>query len=163
MARLLGIERVNSMEYRLSLLIRFIQCALWPSAVDVVEIRMGKYVQSIPLLAGVVMNFPVKPLPFEPDVHAEDAALSLNSIAYQGRWASLFLLFSPRRVMRKTLQMKITKSDCLEIRSNRDAVEFFIDEDPAMFHSCLRIRVAGILALIPGREYRWLPEERGGL
>jgi hypothetical protein len=132
MAWLLGIERLNNMEYSLSLLIRFAWCALRPSAVEAVEVRMGKHIQSMPLLAGVVMNFPFNPLPFETGIRIGDAALSLNFISYPGRWASFFLLFSPRRVVRNALQTRITESDCVEIRSNRAAVEFFIDEDPVV-------------------------------
>ena len=161
MARLLGIERLNNMEYGLSLLIRFAWCALQPNAVEVIEVHMGEHIQSMPLLAGVVMNFPFKPLPFEPGMRIEDAALSLNFVSYPGRWASFFLLFSPRRVVRNALQTRITESDCVEIRSNQGAVEFFIDEDPVVFHRSVRIRVAGTLAFIPGQNYRW-PQEKGG-
>ncbi|MFC1964113.1 diacylglycerol/lipid kinase family protein [Chloroflexota bacterium] len=161
MAGLLGIERLNNMEYSLLLLVRFAWCALRPSAVEAVEVRMSKRIQSMPLLAGVVMNFPFKPLPFDPEVHVEDAALSLNFISYPGRWASFYLMFSPLRVVRDALQMRITDSDCVEIRSNRDAVEFFIDEDPVVFHSSVRIKVAGTLAFVPGQDYQW-PREKGG-
>ena len=161
-AWLFGIERLNNIEYGLSLLIRFVWCALWPNAVEVVTVRMGERIQSMPLLAGVVMNFPFKPLPFEPEIHVEDAALSLNFISYPGRWASLSLLFSPHRVARNALQMLITNSNSVEVRLvNRDAVEFFIDEDPLVFHSRVLIQVAGTLAFVPGQNYQW-PHERGG-
>jgi len=161
MAWLLGIERLNNMEYGLSFLVRSSWCALRPNAVEVVEVRMAECVQLMPLLAGVVMNFPFKPLPFEPGVHVEDAALSLNFISYPGRWASLSLMFLPHRVVRNALQMRITESNCVEIRSNQGAVEFFLDEDPLVFHSSVLIQVAGTLAFVPGQDYRW-PQEKGG-
>jgi hypothetical protein len=108
------------------------------------------------------MNFPFKPLPFEPGVHVEDAALSLNFISYPGRWASLFLLFSSHHIMRNALQqMRITDSNCVEIRSNQGAVEFFLDEDPLVFHSSVLIQVAGTLTFVPGQDYQW-PQEKGG-
>jgi len=161
-AWLLGIERLNNIEYGLSLLIRFAWCALWPNAVEVVEVRIGERIQSMPLLAGVVMNFPFKPLPFEPEGSVEDAALSLNFISYPGRWASLFLVFSPHRVARNALQIRIADSDRVEVRlANREAVEFFLDEDPLVFHSSVLIQVAGTLAFVPGQDYHW-PQERGG-
>jgi hypothetical protein len=123
---------------------------------------MGERVQSMPLLAGVVMNFPFKPLPFGPGVGVEDAALSLNFISYPGRLASLFLLFSPQNIMRNALQMQITDSNCVEVRLlNRDGVEFFLDEDPLVFHGSVRIRVAGTLDFVPGQDYRW-PQGKGG-
>jgi hypothetical protein len=109
----------------------------------------------MPLLAGVVMNFPFKPLPFEPGVRVEDAALSLNFIPYPQRWAPLFLLFSRYRLTKNALQMRITDSNCVEVRlANRDSVEFFLDEDPLVFHGSVRIRVAGTLAFVPGLDYR---------
>jgi len=161
-AWLIGVERLNNIEYSLSLLIRFAWCALWPNAVEVVEVRMGERIQSMPLLAGVVMNFPFKPLPFEPEGHVEDASLSLNFVSYPGRWASLFLLFSPHHIMRNARQMRITDSNCVEVRlSNRDAVEFFLDEDPVVFHSNMLIQVAGTLAFVPGQDYQW-PQGKGG-
>jgi len=161
-AWLFGVERLNNIEYSLSLLIRFVWCALWPKAVEVVTVRMGERVQSMPLLAGVVMNFPFKPLPFELEVRAEDAALSLNFISYPGRWASLFLLFSPRRLASNALQIRIADSDCVEVcLLNRDGVEFFLDEDPLVFNSRVLIQVAGTLAFVPGQDYQW-PQERGG-
>jgi len=162
MAWLLGIERLNNIEYGLSLLIRFAWCALRPNAVEVVEVRVGERIQSMPLLAGVVMNFAFKPLPFEPEVRVEDAALSLNFISYPGRWALLFLLFSPRRLVRSALQIRIADSDRVEVcLANRDGVEFFLDEDPLVFHSSVLIQVAGTLAFVPGQDYQW-PQERGG-
>jgi hypothetical protein len=162
MAWLLGIERLTNIEYGLSLLIRFAWCTLRPSAVEVVEVRGGVHTQSMPLLAGVVMNFPFKPLPFEPGVRVEDAALSLNFIRYPQRWAPLFLLFSRHRLAKNALQMRITDSNCVEVRlANRDSVEFFLDEDPLVFHGSVRIRVAGTLAFVPGQDYRW-PQEKGG-
>ena len=121
---------------------------------------MADRIQLMPLLAGVVMNFPFKPLPFEPGVHVEDTALSLNFISYPGRWASLTLMLLPHRSVRSALQMRITEPNCVEIRSNQDAVEFFIDEDPVVFHSSVLIQVAGTLAFVPGQDYR-RPQEQG--
>lgn len=161
-AWLFGIERLNNIEYGLSLFIRFAWCALWPNAVEVVTVRMGERIQSMPLLAGVVMSFPFKPLPFEPEVRVEDAALSLNFISYPQRWAPLFLLFSRRRLARNALQLRIADSDRVEVcLANRDGVEFFLDEDPLVFHSRVLIQVAGTLAFVPGQDYQW-PQEKGG-
>jgi len=162
MAWFLGIERLNNMEYGLSFFVRTAWCALQPNAVEIVEVRTAECIQLMPLLAGVVMNFPFKPLPFEPGVHVEDTALSLNFISYPGRWASLSLMFLPHRVVRNALQMRITDSNCVEVRlANQGAVEFFLDEDPLVFHSRVLIQVAGTLAFVPGQNYQW-PHERGG-
>jgi len=161
-ARLLSIERLTNVEYGLSLLTRFAWCAVRPNAAEMVEIRTAERAESMRLLAGVVMNFPIEGLPFELGVHVEDAALSLNFLPYPGRWASFLLLFSPRRLARKALQARIADSERVEIcLLNRDAVEFFLDEDPMVFHGRVLIQVAGTLAFIPGPDYRW-PQEREG-
>lgn len=155
-ARLIGIESLNNIEYGLSLLIRFARCAMQPNAVEVVEVRTGERVQSMPLLAGVVMNFTLKPMPFQPGVHVEDAALSLHFISYPQRWAPLFLLFSRHRLAKNALQIRIADSERLEIfLANQDDVEFFLDEDPLVFHSRVLIQVAGTLAFVPGQGYPW--------
>jgi hypothetical protein len=159
-AALLGIERLNNLEYGLSLLIRFAGCALWPNAAEVVEVRMGERCAAMPLLAGVIMSFPFKPMPFEPGVRVEDAALALHFVPYPGRCASLLVLFFPRRFVSQALQMRITSSDRVEVcLVNREAVEFFLDEDPVVFHRRVLIQVAGTLAFVPGPDYRW-PRER---
>jgi len=44
---------------------------------------------------------------------------------------------------------------------NRNAVEIFLDEDPLVFYSRVRIKVAGILAFVPGQDYLW-PQGKGG-
>ena len=161
-ARLLGIEKLANLEYGLSLLVRFAWCALRPSAIEAVEVLKGEQTESIRLLAGAVMNFPLKALPLEPGVRVEDAALSLNFIPYPGRWASLFLVLSPRHLARKVVKIQISHSDRVDIRlSNRDAVEFFLDEDPMVFYGRVSIQVAGILAFVPGPYYQW-PREKGG-
>jgi hypothetical protein len=38
---------------------------------------------------------------------------------------------------------------------DRDALEFFLDEDPMTFHGRLTLQVAGSLAFVPGPEYRF--------
>jgi hypothetical protein len=160
-AWILGIERLNNIEYSLSLLIRFAMCALCPSAVEVVEVNIGERTQSMRLLAGVVMNFPFSPLPFDPEVHIQDTMLSLNFIPYSGRLASFLLLFSPRHFVRKGLQIRIGNSDRVKVSLvNKENVEFFIDEDPLVLHSSTLIQIAGTLAFVPGQHYRW-PREEG--
>jgi hypothetical protein len=160
LARGLGIERLNTLEYSLSLFIRSVRCALWSHAVEVVEIHTGGRIESIRLLAGVVMNFQSKTLPFESGIRMDETALSLHFIPYPGRWSSLLLVISPRRLARKALHIRVADSDLVEVcLVNRDAAEFFLDEDPVVFHGRVMIRVAGILAFVPGPDYR-RPQER---
>ncbi len=160
-ASLLGIERLTQLEYGLALLIRSALCALRPRHVEVIEIRLREHTESMRLLAGAAINFPFKALPCHPDVRAENSAVSLNFIPYRGRYASLFLALSPRRLAEKGLRIRLVESDRVDIRLiNRDSVDFFLDEDPLVFHNRMKIQVAGTLAFVPGPDYSWSSDHR---
>ncbi len=159
-ARLLGIEKLNNVEYVLAVLFRSASCALLgTSAAEVVEVRVHGRKEVLPLLAGVAMNFPFKELPIDPGVRVEDEALSLHLIPFTGRLSALRLVLAPRRLIRSALRIKVRKLERLEIRLvDRDAAEFFLDEDPMTFHGWLSLQVAGSLAFVPGPEYRFRTE-----
>ena len=154
-ARLLGVERLNNVEYVFAVLFRSASCALLgSSATEVVEVRAEKRKVVLPLLAGVAMNFPFKELPIDPGVRVEDEALSLYLIPFTGRLSALRLVLTPQRLIRGALRIKIRKVEGAEIRLiDRDAAEFFLDEDPMIFHGQLTLQVAGSLAFVPGPEY----------
>jgi Diacylglycerol kinase catalytic domain len=155
-ARLLGIERLNNVEYVLAVLFRSASCALLgSSATEVVEVRADKREEILPLLAGVAMNFPFKELPIDPGVRVEDEALSLYLIPFTGRLSALRLVLTPQRFIRGALRIEIRKFKGAEIRLvDRDAAEFFLDEDSMVFHGRLTLQVAGSLAFVPGPEYQ---------
>ncbi|MBI4295674.1 MAG: acylglycerol kinase family protein [Chloroflexi bacterium] len=161
MARILGIEKLNTLEYSLSFAIRLFRSALLPDTCEVVEVRFGQRIESIRLLSGIVMNFPVKQLPFEPAVWIEDAALSFHAVPYPGRWQTLLAPFFMKNLSKGAVQVRIEGPDELEIRlKSQDAAEFFLDEDPAVFYQTVKVKVAGTLAFVPGPDYEWLPERR---
>ena len=136
-----GIEKFTNVEYALTLLIRFMSCTLIPERAEEVEIQFQDQKERFRLLSGVVMNFPIKALPFDPGVTVEDEALSVYLIPLKGR-------FSPHRILLK-------KNDRLEIRFvDRDCVEFFLDEDPVTTYKQLSLGVAGSIAFVPGRNYQ---------
>ncbi|MBI4267746.1 MAG: hypothetical protein HY662_03065 [Chloroflexi bacterium] len=154
-ARVIGIERLNTIEYAASVFVRFFWCALQPNAVEIVELNTKNQTESMRLLAGVVMNFAVKQLPFRPDIRIGEAALSLNFVPYPGRWASLLSIFSIKSLARRAFHVRIESPDSVEIRLlNRDSSEFFMDEDPVIFYGKMKIQVAGTLAFVPGPEYK---------
>jgi hypothetical protein len=154
-ARLLGIERLNNVEYALALLIRSASCALLgASAAEVVEVRADGRREILPLLAGVAMNFPFEELPIDPGVRVEDEALSFYFIPFTGRLSALRLVLAPERLIPDALRIKVRKLERVEIRLvDRDSAEFFLDEDPMTFHGGLTLQVAGSLAFVPGPEY----------
>jgi hypothetical protein len=156
-ARLLGIERLNNVEYVLAVLFRSAACALLgSSATEVVEVRADDRKEILPLLAGVAMNFPFKELPIDPGVRVEDEAVSVYLIPFTGRSSALRLVLAPRRLIRGALRIEVRKFERMEIRLvDRDAAEFFLDEDPMTFHGRMTLQVAGSLAFVPGPEYRF--------
>ena len=159
-ARLLGVERVNNVEYVLAVLLRSASCALsGASAAEVVEVRAHGRKEVMPLLAGVAMSFPFEELPVDPGVRVEDEALSLYLVPFTGRLSALRLVLAPRPVIRDALRLELGKSERVEIRLvDRDAAEFFLDEDPMTFHGRLVLEVAGSLAFVPGPGYRFRAE-----
>jgi hypothetical protein len=152
-----GIERLTNVEYALALLIRSASAALLGgSAAEKVEVRTRDRREVMRLLAGVAMSFPVRMLPVDPGVRAEDEALSLHLIPYPGRLRSLALVLAPRRLLRGALRIRLEGPERVEIRAlDRDVVEFFLDEDPMTFHGQITLQVAGSLAFVPGPEYRF--------
>ncbi len=156
-ARLLGIERLNNAEYVLAVLCRSASCALLgSSATEVVEVRAGERKEVLPLLAGVAMNFPFKELPIDPGVRVEEEAISLYLVPFTGRSSALRLVLTPQRLIRGALRIKVKKFERVEIRLvDRDAAEFFLDEDPMTFHGRLSLQVAGSLTFVPGPEYEF--------
>ena len=159
-AKFLGIERLTNVEYALALLIRSASCALLGgSTAEVVEVRTPDREEAMRLLAGVVMNFPFEALPVDPGVRVEDEALSVHLIPYDGRVSALLLVLAPHRLLWDALQISIKGSESVEIRLvDRGSAEFFLDEDPIVFHGRLTVQVAGSLAFVPGSEYSFRAE-----
>ncbi|HZM99150.1 MAG TPA: diacylglycerol kinase family protein, partial [Pyrinomonadaceae bacterium] len=114
-ARAFGIEKLTNIEYALAFLIRSISCMLFPEKAELVEIQFQGQTKRLRLLSGVVMNFPIKALPFKPAVTVEDEALAA------------YLIPLNLRIRRH----RIEKAQRLEIRLlDRECVELFLDEDP---------------------------------
>jgi hypothetical protein len=154
-ARLMGIERVNNVEYVLAVLLRAVSGAvLGRSVVEVVEIRASGRKVRLPLLAGVAMNFPIGELPVDPGTRVEEEAVSVYLAPFTSRSSALRLTLSPRRVFRSAVRVRIEGSERVELRLlDRNAAGFFLDEDPETFHGWLSLQVAGSLAFVPGPAY----------
>jgi hypothetical protein len=162
MARLSGIESLTNVEYALALLIRSASTALLGgSTAEKVEVLTRDRREVMRLFAGVAMNFPVKMLPIDPEVRAEEEALSLHLIPYTGRLPAFLLVLAPRRLLRSAIRIRIEGQERVEIRLvDRAAAEFFLDEDPVTFHGQLSLQIAGSLTFVPGPEYRFGSELR---
>jgi diacylglycerol kinase family enzyme len=154
-ARALGIERFNNVDYALALFSRFLSCAVRPSKAEEVEVHFRDEVHRLRLLAGVVMNFKIGSLPFEPDVRVDEPKLSAHLIPYAGRVAALGLVLFAHRCAGSALRFAVAEGDRLEIRLvDRGSAEFFLDEDPEVFHESMTIEPAGTLAFVPGSDYK---------
>ena len=154
-ARAFGIEKLTNIEYALALFIRSISCVLFPDSAEAVEIQSQHETERFRLLSGIVMNFPIKALPFKPSVTVEDEALEVYLIPLRGTFSPLLQLVAPQRLLPHTRRIRIEKNQRLEIRLlDRDCVEFFLDEDPVTTHKRLSLEVAGSIAFVPGPEYR---------
>ncbi len=154
-AWLFGVERLTNAEYALALLLRSIWSALRPASLKNIDVRVdGGEPVSMKLLAGALLNFKLGALPFEPGITAQDAALSLNLIPFIRRLDALALVFSPRKIARGALTIRIDPPHAVELRlANREHAEFFLDEDPQTFYGSLKLSVAGTLAFVPGPDY----------
>ena len=158
-ARPLGIERLNNLEYAIALLIRSISCALSKDSAETVEIEFENQKQQLQLLSGVVLNFPIKEIPLEPDIRVEDLALAVYLIPYRGRLSALIHMLAPSRLLAHTHRIRLEQNQFLKIRLiDRNWVEFFLDEDPLTTHGCLSLSVAGSIAFVPGSNYKYVPD-----
>ena len=154
-ARLFNLEKVNNVEYALALFIRSIRCLLFSNCAETIEIQIQDQTERLRLLSGVVMNFPVPALPFNPDVNIEDEALSVYLIPFRGRCSSLLQLVAPQRLLPHTRCLRIEKNQRLQFRfPDRDWVELFLDEDPVTTYKQLALEVAGSIAFVPGNDYQ---------
>ena len=148
-----GIEKFTNVEYALTLLIRSISCTLIPARAETVEIQFQDQKERFRLLSGIVMNFPINALPFDPGVTVEDEVLSVYLIPLKGRLSPLRQLVTPKELTSHHIRLK--KNERLEIRFvDRECVEFFLDEDPVTTFKQLSLGVAGSIAFVPGLNYQ---------
>ena len=131
-----GIERVNDLEYVAAAAGRLAASLVYPPLCERVEAGLDGRRERFRLLAGVVMNFPIRGIPFDPGVEIGEAAAGVR----------LLPLFSRPRAGR------IERGRGLSLRLlDRQSVEFFLDEDPERAYRELNVEVAGILSFLPGR------------
>lgn len=136
-----GIEKYTNVQYALAFLIRAISCMLNPTRAEMVEVQLQNQTERFRLLSGVLLNFPIKVIPFNPDVRVEDEALSLYLIA-------------ANRLIPQTHRIRIEKKQRFVIRFvDRECVEFFLDEDPVTTYGQLSFAVAGSITFVPGPNY----------
>jgi hypothetical protein len=153
-ARLFGIERLTNLEYPLALLLRSVSCVMFTDSAETVEIHFQGREDRMRLLSGVAMSFPIEALPFKPSVTVEDEVVYIYLIPLRGRLSPLIQMY-PRRLSPHTRCIRLEKNQRLEIRlTDRDCVEFFLDEDPVTAYGRLSFAVAGSIAFVPGSDHQ---------
>ena len=131
-SRAIGVEKFNNVEYTIAFLLR-----TFTHQAETVEIQFHNHQERFRLLSGVVMNFPIKAIPFKPSVTVEDEALEVHLLSLRG-----------------SRSFRIEKDQRLEIRfADRECVEFFLDEDPVTTCGRLSFEVAGSISFVPGPDY----------
>ena len=154
-ARSMGIETLTNVEYAIALLIRSVSCLLFKNSVETVQIEFDNQKQLLRLLSGIVMNFPIRALPFKPEVRVEDQAVSVYLIPFRGRLSAVLQIVAPYRLIPNTRCIRLAQNQRLNIRlTDRDCVEFFLDEDPLTTYGCLSFGIAGSIAFVPGPNYQ---------
>jgi hypothetical protein len=161
-AWLFGIERLTDLEYALALLARSGACALWPRLAETVEVRHGDRGETLRLLAGALLRFRLRALPFDPPGSVADAAFSLHLIPYRGRWDAASLVLRPRAMAQSARVFLVAPDEELEIRlTDRASAEFFLDEDPMVITRRLVLKPAGTLTFVTGQAPSAAPGEAG--
>ncbi|HEX9098218.1 MAG TPA: acylglycerol kinase family protein [Candidatus Dormibacteraeota bacterium] len=131
-ASLVGLERVNGLEYVIFAAARMLAGTVSRSRCAMVEIDGARQVR---LLAAVALNLPLPPLP-EPGVAMGDEAIGLTVVPRLGR----------------PFRRRLGAGDSFNVRLlDRDSAEFFLDEDPEVATGWLKLDVAGVLAFVPGQ------------
>ena len=137
-----GIEKVNNVEYVLTLFLRSLSCLLPFHRAEMVEVQFHDQKERFRLLSGIVMNFPIDAVPLNPRVTVVDEALSVYLVAAQP-------------LIPRLRHIRIEKSQRLEMRIvDRNRVEFFLDEDPVTTYGQLSLEVVGSIAFVPGPDYQ---------
>jgi hypothetical protein len=127
-----GLERINEIEYVIFGAARMLAGTVSRSRCAMVEIDGARQIR---LLAVIALNLPLPPLP-DPGVALGDEAIGLTVLPRLGR----------------PFRRRLEAGESFALRLlDRDAVEFFLDEDPEEATGWLRLDVAGVLAFVPGQ------------
>ena len=128
-----GLERLNHLEYAAAAGGRLVEAAMRPSSCERVEVAFGGATERFRLLAGTVMTAPIGGIPFDPRVAPGEVAAAA--------------LLVPRGGMPRRFRLGLGQS--LHIRLlDRQAVEFFLDEDPEDAHREISLAVAGSISFL---------------
>jgi len=130
-AALIGLERVNLLEYVAFGSARLLAGTVSASQCELVELDGTRRVR---LLAAVALNLALPPMP-HPGVTMSENAAGVIVIPRLGR------PFGRRLEPGADFALRLL---------DRESVEFFLDEDPEVATGWLRLEMAGCIAFVPG-------------
>jgi diacylglycerol kinase family enzyme len=134
-ASIVGLERLNNLEYAAAAAGRFAATALHAAGAEHVEVTLGERRERFRLMAGAVMNFGIRAIPFDPRVRMGEPAAGVLLLPHAGRLRT----------------WRLAAGESLRVRLlDRESVEFFLDEDPERAYGDITLEVAGTLAFLPG-------------
>ena len=134
-ASVVGLERLNHLEYAASAAGRLVVTAVHPASAERVEVTLGGRRERFRLMAGAVMNFGIGAIPFDPRVAMGEPAAGVLLLPRAGRLRA----------------WRLAAGESLGVRLlDRESVEFFLDEDPERAYREISLEVAGVLAFLPG-------------
>ncbi len=162
LARLLGIERLNRIEYAVAFALRALRDAVTsrPGGAGLRLLARGR-ATGTHVLAGAVAKFDVDGLPVRSGVRAGEPAMVLALLDRMAPGTLVRFLLSPRQLARRARVSVLARGDTVRLEApDGAATEFFLDEDPESFDRALTFRLSGALPVAPGPDYRWpaLPE-----
>jgi hypothetical protein len=128
-----GIERVNHLEYMAAAGGRLVEAAVRPAACEEVEVAYCGSSERYRLLAGAAITVRISGIPFDPHVAPGAAEAGVLLVSRDGRIRRFRLAPGVR--------LDISLLD-------RDAVEFFLDEDPEIAHGSISLDVVGTLPFL---------------
>jgi hypothetical protein len=132
-AKLIGLERVNLLEYVAFGAAHLVAGTVSASRCELVEVDGSRQIR---LLAAVALNLPLPPLPHPGVTMSENAA---------------GLIVAPR--LGRPFQRRLEPGADFAIRLlDRESIEFFLDEDPEQAAGWLRLEMAGCIGFVPGRS-----------
>jgi diacylglycerol kinase family enzyme len=133
LAALVGLERLNDLEYVASAAGRFAAATLDRDVTEEVEVAIDGRRERFRLLAGAVMNMRVGAIPFDPGVAMGEPAAGVLLLPRGGRLRTWRLAAGD--------ELRVTLLD-------RESVEFFLDEDPERAHREIAVGIRGTLSFL---------------
>lgn len=135
LAALVGLERLNDLEYVASAAGRFAAATVGRDVAEEVEVTLGERRERFRLLAGAVMNMRIGAIPFDPGVAMGEPAAGVLLLPRGGRLRTWRLAAGD--------ELRVTLLD-------RESVEFFLDEDPECAHREIAVGIRGTLSFVRG-------------